>query len=354
MKIERYGVVALVFLVLTFVAATFWEEGDSVPGSESRTARADASTTWAAKQGLPPARVPEGPPLWRREDERPSAGQADLAADRAFAAGGEKLREQAEREAALRRRRLEERGRRVLGLEEEVVREVAGAVRGAEKGAGAGRNDRPSAPKTHSAPAAIFDERRVAALEERARARGQALPAASAAPALKSAPRDGGAQLRTVTVRPGDTLSEISLRELGTSKRWREIASLNGITDASRLFVGQVLRLPGDVPRTASAERPPRAGSDGGTRHSPAPGANRVVVRPGDTLSRIALARLGDARRWREIAALNGISDPARLVVGRELVLPTGSSAEPRRGASSPTALASAASPPPRKKNRVQ
>ena len=32
----------------------------------------------------------------------------------------------------------------------------------------------------------------------------------------------------------------------------------------------------------------------------------KIVVRPGDTLSRIALERFGDAARWRQLFALNG------------------------------------------------
>lgn len=48
---------------------------------------------------------------------------------------------------------------------------------------------------------------------------------------------------RTVTVRSGDTLSEISTRELGTSRRAAEIARLNGI-DPAHIREGQSLRLP--------------------------------------------------------------------------------------------------------------
>lgn len=48
------------------------------------------------------------------------------------------------------------------------------------------------------------------------------------------------------TVRAGDTLSEISQRQLGTSRRWKEIIALNRdqIDDASDLQVGMVLKLP--------------------------------------------------------------------------------------------------------------
>jgi nucleoid-associated protein YgaU len=48
------------------------------------------------------------------------------------------------------------------------------------------------------------------------------------------------------------------------------------------------------------------------------------TVQPGDTLSGIAEAQLGDANRWPEIFELNGevISDPNRIFPGQVLVLP--------------------------------
>ncbi len=49
---------------------------------------------------------------------------------------------------------------------------------------------------------------------------------------------------RTYTVRDGDTLSGIAQRELGSSGRAREIASLNSLADPDRLKAGQVLQLP--------------------------------------------------------------------------------------------------------------
>src|SRR5688572_23325880 len=46
---------------------------------------------------------------------------------------------------------------------------------------------------------------------------------------------------RTYTVKDGDTLYAIAKRELGASSRAQEIADLNGLADASKLKVGQVL-----------------------------------------------------------------------------------------------------------------
>jgi DNA-binding SARP family transcriptional activator/nucleoid-associated protein YgaU len=85
----------------------------------------------------------------------------------------------------------------------------------------------------------------------------EALPAAS--PLLTPAGRDGyphsapasldtgttPAGGRTVTVRPGDTLSGLADRYLGDSSRWRDIAELNpAIKDPDLIFPGQRLVLP--------------------------------------------------------------------------------------------------------------
>ncbi len=45
-------------------------------------------------------------------------------------------------------------------------------------------------------------------------------------------------------------------------------------------------------------------------------------VQPGETLDRIAAVHLGDATRWRDIAAANGIEDPLALRPGTMLAIP--------------------------------
>lgn len=126
----------------------------------------------------------------------------------------------------------------------------------------------------------------------------------------------------TYTVKAGDTLSEISLEQLGTSKRWKEIAALNGV-DASGLVVGMELRLPGgevvaksDAPAGKAAAKAPKAGAS-------------YRVAEGDSLWLIAKYQLGDGNRWAEIAKLNPELNPDKLVVGMTLVLPEG--AAPKR-----------------------
>ena len=68
---------------------------------------------------------------------------------------------------------------------------------------------------------------------------------------------------RTYTVMPGDTLSEISSKKLGTVKRWREIRQLNSDklpSEHTPLQVGMVLKLP--VVSKGSGARLPKGPDD--------------------------------------------------------------------------------------------
>ena len=49
---------------------------------------------------------------------------------------------------------------------------------------------------------------------------------------------------------------------------------------------------------------------------------SEYIVKPGDTLSKIATGTLGVAGKWRIIAGLNGIVNPNKIRVGQRLQLP--------------------------------
>lgn len=63
-------------------------------------------------------------------------------------------------------------------------------------------------------------------------------------PANPPGPGPPPPQTRYHTVAAGDSLWAIAVRYLGTGVRWREIATLNGITDPRRLQIGTVLAIP--------------------------------------------------------------------------------------------------------------
>jgi LysM repeat protein len=104
-----------------------------------------------------------------------------------------------------------------------------------------------------------------------------------------------------VTVKPGETLSEIADRAGISMKRLME---LNGISKADHVEVGQKLKVPG---QGGSSSR----SSGGGTLAT-----GRVTVREGDTLSEIAVRQ---GMSLNQLIALNGLSKADHVEVGQTL-----------------------------------
>ncbi|MFF3014921.1 peptidoglycan DD-metalloendopeptidase family protein [Streptomyces sp. NPDC057939] len=148
------------------------------------------------------------------------------------------------------------------------------------------------------------------------------------------------AHLSRVDVKPGQSVSG-GLR-LGLSGatgnvtgphlhfETRTANSYNGHTDPMAYLAGKGVAKAGTKIGT-------KAGTKVGTKKSVVrkPVAKKAAARPaaakapaaytvkaGDTLSGIALAKLGNAGRYPEIARLNGITDPDRIGVGQKLKLP--------------------------------
>lgn len=146
---------------------------------------------------------------------------------------------------------------------------------------------------------------------------GQALIVPSAFPADASTPSrpSGDSTTCTVshTVQRGEFLSAIATR-FGVTMA--QIAQANGISDFSRIRVGQLLCIPGAsepppvVPRSSAA--PP-------TAPLPRPSVTSYVVLGGDTL--FAIARKHGVS-VRELMDANGISDPRMLYPGQTLRIP--------------------------------
>lgn len=131
---------------------------------------------------------------------------------------------------------------------------------------------------------------------------------------------------RQYTVKKGDTLGEIASRELGSAARWTEIQQLNGNLDPAKLRAGMTLNLP--------AGSRPVASSGGSRKDQPkgkVNGGKSYIVKNGDSLSRIAARELGSATRWTEIRDLNPGINPERLKVGDSLTLPATAVAKAER-----------------------
>ena len=109
----------------------------------------------------------------------------------------------------------------------------------------------------------------------------------------------------TYTVKSGDSLTSIAAR-FGMTVA--QLQSLNGITDANKLQIGQVLKVNGSsgtVPKTTN-----------------------YTVKSGDSLTAIA-SRFG--MTVAQLQSLNGITDPNKLKIGQVLkVYDNGGAATPK------------------------
>ncbi len=140
-----------------------------------------------------------------------------------------------------------------------------------------------------------------------------------------SAPEPAKPPTRTIhVVQRGETLSHISQKYYGTSRKWRVILEANKdvLSDANHLRPDMKLTIPGIEgagPAVAVASRPALSAS------SPAPASRTYTVQQGDTLFRISVKCYDDGAKWRDILKANEdrISDPKRDVrPGMTLVIP--------------------------------
>ena len=109
----------------------------------------------------------------------------------------------------------------------------------------------------------------------------------------------------TYTVKAGDTLWDIAQSQLGNGSRYKEIMTLNGLTN-DVIQPGQVLKLPTGNDNTDSGS------------------ASTYTVKAGDILWDIAQSQLGNGSRYKEIMTLNGLASDV-IQPGQVLKLPTGS-----------------------------
>lgn len=106
----------------------------------------------------------------------------------------------------------------------------------------------------------------------------------------------------TYTVKPGDTLSGISLHFYGVYHLYKMIYGANAdkIADIDKIPAGITLTIP------------------------PAPAFVNHTVERGESLSKIAKYWTGDANRWKEIFEANRdqLADPNKIDVGQVLRIP--------------------------------
>lgn len=319
-KIERYGVIALVFLLVTILAVSLW--GESKDGGLFFWKKDAAEPNQAAAERPRPRLVAgagQGQAQGQAQGQGPrgalgAAARNEAAQQRAAGGGLELSRADSDPVAAqFQQERLAQ------------LRRNAQAAEGAIPTPGGHL----ALPQTQ--PDATLGGQPDATQADLNQLQGSQLAGQTNTPAVPVGPRTlvrpapsepvvarVPAGARGYVVRPGDTLGEIARRELGSSTRWTEIQALNGNLDPKRLHAGVTIALPAggsNTSRQVAAKTSP-----GGS------GARTYSIRRGDTLSAIAARELGSADRWSEIAALNPSVDPARLSVGASIQLPAGGS----------------------------
>ena len=133
--------------------------------------------------------------------------------------------------------------------------------------------------------------------------------AAKPKPVADVKPKPDVAATRVYKVRKNETLSEISLKQLGSTRHVKQIMAVNpGLTD--RIYIGQRIKLP--VKKSTRSRG--SAVLDNSVR--------KYTICPGDNFSRIAKVELGDASRFGEIEALNPNVNPDALQIGKKVNLP--------------------------------
>jgi tetratricopeptide (TPR) repeat protein len=161
------------------------------------------------------------------------------------------------------------------------------------------------------------------------------------------------------TVQPGESISSIAALYYGDYRKFHIIARYNDIKDATRLKVGQVLKVPviEGTPIIADAHE---IKTVGGAAAAPGDAGLLVVkryvlhvVQPGDTLSKIAEKYYGNLKLYDVIARFNGLGDATGLRVGQTLKVPETEDARLIAGdavsvaSASPAAAATETAPPP-------
>ena len=132
-------------------------------------------------------------------------------------------------------------------------------------------------------------------------------------------------------IEPGDTLATISQKIYGTVKMWQELADGNGLTDPDRIFAGDVIRF------DARADKAQLFVKNYKTT------MKTVVVKKGDSLSKIAAQTYGSPDAWPRLMSFNRdkIRDPNHIAVGLKLDYMEGGkfASLPKAPATTPTAV---------------
>ncbi len=320
-KIDRYGVIALVFMAVTFLTVYFWDDHGKTQSPAGKDARGDSTRLEPRPESKPPA------PDHRAAGEK-RANALPLSANEpttlhAGAREGSLRQDPANKAADPLPRPMP------AELDERKPSDGTGSTqtKGSEQAGprltDAGGSDAGTADRAEDRRAAGRETIELASTGETIGAGAAGSQRAREEGHTPDTP--ASSTTRSYIVAKGDTLEGIAARELGNRQRWNEIQALNGGLDPKRLWVGKVLRLPVGKQAAEVAGTPPAERSKDTTRTTePAANTRTYVVKKGDILGTIAQRELGSAKSLARISALNPGMDPNHLVPGMKLVLPGG------------------------------
>lgn len=113
----------------------------------------------------------------------------------------------------------------------------------------------------------------------------------------------------TYFVKPGETLGGIATKIYGSPKMWHSLAELNNLHAPYVIFPGDELKFDASNPKAAAFAKSHQAGR------------KTVMVKRGDTLTKLASEVYGTPSAWKLLYAYNksSISNPNRIVAGMRL-----------------------------------
>ena len=129
-------------------------------------------------------------------------------------------------------------------------------------------------------------------------------------------------------LQPDETISTLAAKYYGDYRKFHLIAEYNELEDATRVTVGQEIKIPVIEGMPIIADRASIQTETGQPAES-MPGEIITVkgfilhkVQPGETLSKLAQKYYGDLTKYHVIAKFNGLEDGVPLRVGQELKIP--------------------------------
>ena len=153
------------------------------------------------------------------------------------------------------------------------------------------------------------------------------IPGRAPSPATSSQAAPAPGATGTYVVRPGDSLSKLS-RHYGVSVN--QLAAANNLGQNAWLYAGQRLRIPGQATSSPTTSRPaassPTVSSPTAPATAPAASSGTYIVRPGDTMTSIALRHGITLQR---LAMANGINTNSWVYVGQKVKIPGPSAPSP-------------------------